>query len=71
MIIEKVCDLAIELHRLKLRDLNLEKGMVYATSTKVGRPRILKLKNPTFNIKGISLKEQIFIQRYIDIPAIA
>jgi integrase len=45
----------IELHRLTLRDIDLERGLIYPNSTKGGRPRVLKLKTATLAM----LKEYI------------
>ena len=45
----------IELHRLTLRNLDLERGLVYPSSAKGGRPRVLKLKTATLAM----LKEYI------------
>ena len=39
----------VELMRLKLRDLDLQKGAVYPETAKHGSPRVLKLKNSTLN----------------------
>ena len=40
----------IELMRTKLRDFDLEKGVVYPKTAKHGNPRVLRLKNSTLNM---------------------
>ena len=40
----------VELMRLKLKDLDLQKGAVYPETAKHGSPRVLKLKNSTLNM---------------------
>ena len=57
----------VELMRLKLKDLDLQKGAVYPETAKHGSPRVLKLKNKTLNILNkylatvsIGLNDNIF-----------
>jgi integrase len=37
----------IELHRLTLRDIDLDKGIIHPSTAKGGKARVLKLKKPT------------------------
>ena len=57
----------IELHRLILRNIDLEHGIIYPETAKHGSPRVLKLKNSTLNMlnnylakKNTGLNEHIF-----------
>jgi integrase len=57
----------IELMRLRLRDLDLQKGAVYPETAKHGSPRVLKLKNSTLNMlnkylanRNIGLGDKLF-----------
>jgi len=57
----------IELMRLKLRDVDLEKGAVYPTTAKGGSPRVLKIQNTTLNMlnkyvasKQIGISDNLF-----------
>ena len=57
----------IELHRLTLREIDLEKGVVYPETAKSGSPRALKLKSSTLAMlkqylakKDFTLNDRIF-----------
>jgi len=57
----------IELMRLRLRDVDLQKGAVYPETAKNGSPRVLKLKPATLNIlnqylasRHIGINDKIF-----------